>query len=206
MPVFLGTACSQLTWAAAAASLAFSFAVLFSGRDQHGFWVAFATLAVLRSSALNTGQSAVQALLGTAVGTDTAACWILLPLAVAFMAIAPAALSFAAGQAGFTFVLVLMFNIIAPTGWSIGAVRAEDMALGCGIGVTAGLLLWPQGRRRPQPRTVGSPRAVALLAAERARGSVEGWLGAGERPTWRPGSSAPPAGGPCGGRASSPGW
>ncbi len=37
-----------------------------------------------------------------------------------------------------------MFNIIAPTGWSIGAVRAEDMAVGCGIDV-AGLLLWPQG-------------------------------------------------------------
>ncbi len=79
---------------------------------QHGFWVALATLAVLRSSAINTGQSAVQALLGTAggiiaggllveaAGIDTAACWILLPLAVAFMAIAPAAFSFAAGQAG----------------------------------------------------------------------------------------------------------
>lgn len=99
----------------------------------------------------------MQALLGTdagiiaggslveAVGSNTAACWILLPLAVAFMAIAPAAFSFAAGEAGFTFALVLMFNIIAPAGWSIGAVRAEDMALGCGIGVAVGLLLWPRG-------------------------------------------------------------
>jgi fusaric acid resistance family protein len=124
---------------------------------QHAFWVAFGTLAVLRSNASNTGQNALRAMLGTVagiiaggvlveiVGRHTTACWILLPFAVAFAGIAPVAFSFAAGQAGFTFVLILLFNIIGPTGWSIGAVRVEDMALGCGIGVAASFLLWPRG-------------------------------------------------------------
>ena len=39
---------------------------------QHAFWVALATLAVLRSSALNTGQNIVRAVLGTTVsGVET---------------------------------------------------------------------------------------------------------------------------------------
>ena len=35
---------------------------------QHGFWVVFGTLAVLRSNALSTGQDAVRALSGTVAG------------------------------------------------------------------------------------------------------------------------------------------
>ncbi len=35
---------------------------------QHAFWVVFGTLAVLRSSALNTGQNVVRALLGSVLG------------------------------------------------------------------------------------------------------------------------------------------
>ncbi|HEX6519917.1 MAG TPA: FUSC family protein [Streptosporangiaceae bacterium] len=138
---------------------------------QHAFWVTFGTLAVLRSNASNTGQSALQAMLGTIagiiaggvlveiVGRHTTACWILLPFAVAFAGIAPVAFSFAAGQAGFTFVLILLFNIIGPTGWSIGAVRVEDMALGCGIGVGASLLLWPRGAGA----ALGKELSAALL-------------------------------------------
>ena len=60
---------------------------------QHGFWVAFGTLSVLRSNALSTGQSVLRALAGTAVGfvvggalvyligTNTAVLWVLLPFA-----------------------------------------------------------------------------------------------------------------------------
>ncbi len=113
----------------------------------HAFWVAFGTLAVLRSNAVNTGQNALRAMLGTAagiivggllitvIGDHTTAWWILLPLVVAFTGVATAALSFAVGQAGFTLFLLLLFDLIAPTGWSIGVVRIEDMALGCGVSV-----------------------------------------------------------------------
>ncbi len=124
---------------------------------QHSFWVVFGTLAVLRSNALNTGENALRGLLGTvvgivigggiiyAVGSDTTVLWILLPLAVAFTGFAPAAISFAAGQAGFTATLLILFNIIQPAGWSIGLVRVEDVAIGCAVSLVVGLLFWPRG-------------------------------------------------------------
>ncbi|HEV2634673.1 MAG TPA: FUSC family protein [Actinocrinis sp.] len=124
---------------------------------QHSFWVVLGTLSVLRSNALNTGQNALRAVVGTAVGfaigalllipigTNTTLLWFLLPPAILLAGIAPAAISFAAGQAGFTLVLVILFNIIQPSGWRVGLVRVEDIALGCAISLVVGLLLWPRG-------------------------------------------------------------
>ena len=78
---------------------------------QHSFWVVLGALSVLRSNALNTGQDAVRAMLGTAagfiagaallagIGTNTTLLWFLLPLAVFLAGVAPAVISFAAGQA-----------------------------------------------------------------------------------------------------------
>ena len=43
--------------------------------------------------------------------------WVLLPLAVLVSGVAPSMISFAAGQAGFTLVVIILFNIIDPTGW-----------------------------------------------------------------------------------------
>ena len=130
-------------------AVALGLAVLTAGlaRVDHSFWVVFGTLAVLRSSALGTGQSALRAVWGTAVGivlgggfilavgADPAVLWALLPFAVALTGLAPAAISFAAGQAGFTATLLIVFNIIAPGGWEIGLVRIEDVALGCAVSV-----------------------------------------------------------------------
>ena len=124
---------------------------------QHAFWVAFATLAVLRSNAVNTRNSALQAMVGTVVGVflggglvtlighQTAVAWILLPLAVAFVGIAPTEISFTAGQAGFTVTLFILFDLVAPTGWSTGVVRLEDMLLGCAVSIVVSVLLWPRG-------------------------------------------------------------
>jgi fusaric acid resistance family protein len=124
---------------------------------QHAFWVAFATLSVLRSSALGTGQNIVRALVGTAVGfviggaivvlvgTNTALLWSLLPFCVLLAGLAPAAVSFAAGQAAFTLTLLILFNLLAPAGWRIGLVRIEDIALGGAVSLAVGLMLWPRG-------------------------------------------------------------
>ncbi len=57
----------------------------------------------------------------------------------------PAVISFAAGQAGFTITLLVLFNIIAPTGWRVGLLRIEDIALGCAVSLVVGLLFWPRG-------------------------------------------------------------
>ncbi|HEX3908796.1 MAG TPA: FUSC family protein [Mycobacteriales bacterium] len=124
---------------------------------QHSFWVVLGTLSVLRSSALSTGSTVLRALAGTlvgfavgaglvlAIGTSTPVLWAVLPIAVLVGAFAPEAISFAAGQAGFTVVLLILFNIIAPVGWKVGLVRIEDIGLGCGVSLVVGALLWPRG-------------------------------------------------------------
>ena len=124
---------------------------------QHSFWVVLGTLSVLRSNALSTGQNAVRGLSGTVVGfivgaailavigTNTTLLWFLLPLAILLAGVAPAAISFAAGQAGFTLTLVFLFNIIQPAGWLVGLLRVEDIALGCAVSLAVGLLFWPRG-------------------------------------------------------------
>jgi uncharacterized membrane protein YccC len=124
---------------------------------QHGFWVVLGTLSVLRSNALGTGWSILSALAGTAVGlvigallviaigTHEAVLWGVLPVAVLVAAYAPRAISFAAGQAAFTVVLFVLFNLIQPVGWRVGVVRVEDVAIGFAISLGVGLLFWPRG-------------------------------------------------------------
>ena len=124
---------------------------------EHGFWVVLGTLSVLRSNALGTGSTALRAVGGTTVGfvigsaimigvgSHQAALWALLPLAVLISGSAASMISFAAGQAGFTLVVIILFNIIQPVGWKVGLTRIEDVAIGCGVSVVAGVLFWPRG-------------------------------------------------------------
>ena len=140
-----------------AAGLAISVYIAQRAGLQHGFWVVLGTLSVLRSNALGTGWSVLSALAGTAIGivvgallvigigTHEAVLWAVLPIAVLLAAYAPRAISFAAGQAGFTVTLIVLFNLIQPVGWSVGLVRAEDVAIGFAISLGVGLLFWPRG-------------------------------------------------------------
>jgi uncharacterized membrane protein YccC len=124
---------------------------------QHAFWVILGALSVLRSNAINTGANALRAILGTAVGfflgaallavvgTNTTVLWFLLPIAILIAGFAPSAISFAAGQAGFTLVLVILWNILQPIGWKVGLYRIEDIAIGCAVSVGVGLFFWPRG-------------------------------------------------------------
>ncbi len=124
---------------------------------QHGFWVVVGTLSVLRSNALGTGTSILSAVAGTAVGlvvgaglviaigTHDGALWAVLPVAVLLAAYAPRAISFAVGQAGFTVFVLVLFNLLAPVGWRVGLVRAEDVAIGLAVSLVVGLLFWPRG-------------------------------------------------------------
>jgi uncharacterized membrane protein YccC len=140
-----------------AIGLGLSVWVAYAFGVQHTFWVVFGTLAVLRSNALSTGQTVVRALTGTIegiiigsliiglLGTHQVVFWILLPFAICFTGFAPSAISFAAGQAGFTMTILILFNIVEPIGWTIGVIRIEDVALGCAVSLVVGLLLWPRG-------------------------------------------------------------
>jgi uncharacterized membrane protein YccC len=124
---------------------------------EHSFWVILGTLSVLRSNALNTGQNALRAVVGTLigfivgavivepVGTNGTLLWLLLPLALLVAGFAPTAISFAAGQAAFTLAIVILFNILEPAGWRVGLVRLEDVAIGTAVSAGVALLFWPRG-------------------------------------------------------------
>lgn len=155
---------------AAGLSLAVLFARLFDA--QNAFWIGLGALSVLRSTALSTGATIFRALAGTAVGfvigaavvsvlgTGQALLWSLLPLVVLVAAYAPALRSFVAGQAAFTVFSIILFNIIAPSGWRVGVLRIEDVALGCLASLVAGFLFWPRG--------AGTDLGAALADAYRA--------------------------------------
>ena len=155
-----------------AAALAVAVLVATTLGVQHSFWVVLGVLSVLRSTALNTGQNAVRGLVGTVVGfvvggailigigTNTVVLWVLLPIAVLAAGFAPAAISFLAGQAAFTVVVVMLFNIIHPAGWRVGLIRVEDVAIGCLVSLVVGLVFWPRG--------AATALGVALSAAYRS--------------------------------------
>ena len=127
---------------------------------EHAFWVVLGTLSVLRSGVLGTGVSALEALTGTAigfavatavmntVGTDSAALWVILPITIFLAGYTPGAVHFVVGQASFTVFVVVLFNLLTPQGWSTGLVRLENIALGVGVSVLTGALLWPRGAAR----------------------------------------------------------
>jgi hypothetical protein len=150
-----------------AAGLALSVLVADVTSVQHGFWVVFGALAVLRSNALSTGQTVARAIAGTTIGflvggalvaligTNTTILWIVLPFVVLFAGLAPAAISFLAGQAAFTMTLLVLFNLLVPVGWKIGLVRIEDVALGSGVSLLMGFLFWPRGATNELSRALG---------------------------------------------------
>lgn len=140
----------------------------------HAFWVVLGTLSVLRSNALGTGRTAFEALTGTVIGfvvgglfafvagNDAVLMWIAMPLVVFLASYASSARGFVAGQAAFTLTVIVIFNLLTPAGWEVGLVRVEDVALGTGISVVVGFLLWPRGAQRDFERsTSGLYRAVA---------------------------------------------
>jgi uncharacterized membrane protein YccC len=140
-----------------AVALAAAVAIADLSGVQHAFWVVLGTLSVLRTNAAGTGSTVLRALAGTVVGfavgaallvgigTDATALWIALPVAVCVAAYAPGTAPFAVGQAGFTIVVVVLFNLLVPAGWKVGLLRIEDVAIGCGVSVVVGVLFWPRG-------------------------------------------------------------
>ena len=140
-----------------ALALAAAITVADLSNVQHGFWVVLGTLSVLRTSAASTGSTALRALGGTAIGfvigaalllaigTSTEALWIALVLSVLVAAYAPGTAPFAVGQASFTIVVAVLFNLLVPVGWTVGLLRIQDVAIGCAVSLVVGVLFWPRG-------------------------------------------------------------
>lgn len=159
---------------------------------QHSFWVLLGTLSVLRSNALNTGQNALRSVAGTVAGSIVGALllqlighhgtvlWFVLPVAILIAGIAPAAISFAAGQAAFTVTLVVLYNIGQAPNVGLVLLRIEDIALGCAVSLLVALFFWPRGA------AAAVDKALAEAYTDSARylaGAVEYALGrCGEGP------------------------
>jgi len=155
---------------------------------QHGFWVVLGAMVVLGTSALSTGTKVVQAVVGTAVGVavggvliaavgvSPAVLWALLPVAVFGSAYLTRMFSFAVGQAMIAFTVLIILNLVAPTGWRIGLLRIEDVVMGAGVGIVISLLLWPRGAASAASAVIDAALGVdvsylraAVLRVTRAR-------------------------------------
>jgi uncharacterized membrane protein YccC len=139
---------------------------------EHGWWVVLGVMSVLRSSALTTGTKVLRAVLGTTigfllgavlitlVGVDPIVLWTLLPIAMFVSAYVPEVASFTAAQAAFTMLVVIIFNLIVPTGWRVGLIRVEDVMVGALAGLVVSLLLWPRGATAVVDAALKSARDV----------------------------------------------
>ncbi len=140
------------------AGVALAAAVLVAGLASldHGFWVVLGTLAVLRSNAFETGRSALDAAVGTTVGfalsaaffavvgLDETALWIMIIAGSFLSAWLPQVAGFVAGQAAFTVLVVCLFNLVEPTGWTTGLVRVQDIVIGASVSLLVALVFWPR--------------------------------------------------------------
>ncbi|WP_280829631.1 FUSC family protein [Mycobacterium sp. OTB74] len=157
---------------------------------QHGFWVVLASLSVLRSSALTTGTRVMRAVGGTVIGfvlgvafiqvmgVDPVVMWLMLPVVAFGSAYVPNVFSFVAGQAMFTMLVLINYNLISPIGWRVGLLRLEDVLVGAAVGVVVSVLLWPRGSGAAVSRALDAAWAVGsdyLTAAVRrvTRGASE---------------------------------
>jgi uncharacterized membrane protein YccC len=73
------------------------------------------------------------------------ALWVALPVAVMVAAYAPGTAPFVVGQAAFTLTISVLYNIVVPVGWKVGALRLEDVAMGAAVSAAVGILFWPRG-------------------------------------------------------------
>jgi uncharacterized membrane protein YccC len=153
--------------------LALAVAVVEVTNVSHGFWVVLGTMSVLRSSALGTGSTALRAVGGTALGFVAGSVimigladhlvllWVVLPVVVLLSGMATTMVSFAAGQAAFTLLVIILFNIIEPVGWKVGLTRIEDVAIGCGVSIVVGFLFWPRGATAALGRALSNSFAAS---------------------------------------------
>jgi uncharacterized membrane protein YccC len=161
---------------------------------SHGFWVVLGAMSVLRTTALTTGSTALRAIGGTVIGFAVGAAvmllvgttawhlWLLLPVTLLIAGYLPEVVSFVAGQAAFTVLVVVLFNIISQTGWQVGLVRVEDVLFGCASALISGVLLWPRGAAAAIRKALAEYYRRSADAVVAATDQVVGTAGGGERP------------------------
>jgi hypothetical protein len=132
---------------------AVAIAVLIAGlfHLEHGFWLVLGILPVLRSAdtvprtflqeqAGTLTGVALSALLVFLVGARHTIYWMALPPAAFIAAYLASVGIFLAGQAAFTFFVVVLLNILAPIEYSAGLQRLTAIAFGGAISLLTGTL------------------------------------------------------------------
>ncbi|MGE3285164.1 MAG: FUSC family protein [Pseudonocardia sp.] len=191
---------------------------------SHGFWVLLATLTLMRTSMVTSRAALRPAFVGVLVGAIAAGVlvtvigvhtdvygWTLPLIMLAGLAAGPL-LGPAAGQAGFTVLITVLFAQLAPATWRLAETRLVDVVLGGLIGALIGAAVWPRGgagelRRtaadvlrsgahdlvRTVTRLVGRPepdgpsqtaRLLVLLDATHAQYRTEAHPGSGSKVDW----------------------
>jgi uncharacterized membrane protein YgaE (UPF0421/DUF939 family) len=165
-------------------ALALAVAVADAFVKEHAFWVALGTLSVLRSSALATTRSSVEASAGTmlgfvvaslvfvVVGLDPGSLWVVLVVAVFLIGALPAIGGVVWGQAAFSVAVIVLFNILEPAGWRTGLVRVENVAIGALVAGVVSLIFWPHRLEplvRRLTREFGAATGAYLVGAVRGR-------------------------------------
>ncbi|WP_049717556.1 FUSC family protein [Streptomyces caatingaensis] len=124
---------------------------------SHGFWVLFAVLSLMRTSAADTRAGLRPAFLGTAAGAGAMGLVLHgvgdVPLVYACALPVAMLCGFGAGpllgpaweQAAFTVAFVLIFTQLSVPDWRLSEQRLEDVLIGGAIGAAASLLAWPRG-------------------------------------------------------------
>lgn len=160
--------------------LAAAVAVVHTFPVQNGFWVVLAASSVLRGSALTTGTRMLRAISGTVsgfilgavvielLGVHPVLMWALLPVVAFGAAYLPNVVSFMAGQAFYTMLVLTIYNLINPAGWRVGLVRLEDVLVGAAVGIVVSLLLWPRGATAVVARALDRSRTVGVRYLEAA--------------------------------------
>ena len=78
-------------------------------------------------------------------------------------------------------MVLIVFNIIVPTGWQVGLIRVEDVVVGALVGVVVSLLLWPRGAGASVNRAIDAACAVGSPpAGYRGAGHPRRLRGGGE--------------------------
>jgi uncharacterized membrane protein YccC len=154
---------------------------------KHGFWVMFATLVVVKTSAAGTRATAVGAAIGTGLGFFVSTALVIafgvhvgvycvaLPFVIFAAFYLPGTGKFLLGQASFTMTVVFLFNILVPTGWSVGLLRFEDVLIGTAIGFVVAVLMWPKGASTELAGAIADlVDAGTAVAAELLRSLLDG--------------------------------
>jgi Fusaric acid resistance protein-like len=154
--------------------LALAVAITHLHLFDRGFWVVVGTMLVLSSSALSTRTKVVQAVVGTAsgiavgaalvaaVGPQPVALWLLVPVTVFGSTYLPRFVSFTAAQAMGALNLLVILGLTIPSGWRLGLLRVEDIAMGAAVGMSVSLLLWPRGATAAVSALIGAACDVNL--------------------------------------------